>query len=127
MTNLSSLLSSPDIQTLTGGKDSSSLNAMKMKQIEEKSVDFEAVFISEMMKPMFEGLETDGLFSGGQAEEMFRSIMLQEVGKIAAQTGQIGIAPDVKAELIRMQAEQNGQTQNSPAPKTTDLDIIHEG
>lgn len=120
-------LLSPELQTLASGHSSSSLSAMKMKQIEEKSVDFEAVFISEMMKPMFEGLETDGLFGGGQAEEMFRSIMLQEVGKIAAQTGQIGIAPDVKAELIRMQAEQSNAKQNTPAPKATDLEIVYEG
>lgn len=85
-------------------KASEKLNDAQMKKINETAQEFEAVFISEMIKPMFEGLETDTMFGGGQAEEMFRSIMIQEYGKAIAQTGSIGIADNVKAHLIQMQA-----------------------
>lgn len=78
-------------------------------KVDEAAREFEAVFISEMMKPMFEGISTDGLFGGGKGEEIFRGMMIQEYGKILAQTGGIGISGQVREEMIRMQAQQNGQ------------------
>lgn len=78
-------------------------SARQAEAIEAAAQDFEAVFLSEMMKPMFEGLETGGEFGGGQAEEVFRGFMIQEYGKILAETGTIGIADQVKAELIKRQ------------------------
>ena len=30
---------------------------------------------------MFSGIKTDGLFGGGQGEEMFRSMMIDQYGK----------------------------------------------
>ncbi len=65
--------------------------------------DFEAVFIAEMMKPMFAGIKTDKRFGGGKGEEVFRGMMIQEYGKMMAETGQIGIADSIKSELIRLQ------------------------
>ena len=76
------------------------------KRLDAASKDFEAVFISEMMKPMFEGLETDTMFGGGQAEEVFRSFMLQEYGKMVAQTERVGIAPHIKDAMIKLQEQQ---------------------
>lgn len=93
----------PTVMTTTA-KASEKLTEKQLKKIDETAKDFEAVFISEMMKPMFEGLKTDTMFGGGQAEEMFRSIMIQEYGKSMAQTGSIGIADQVKASLINAQA-----------------------
>jgi len=78
-----------------------------MKYIEEAAKDFEAMFLGEMIKPMFEGLETDSRFGGGKGEEIFRGFMIQEYGKIMAERGGIGIAEQVKAEMIRMQEGQN--------------------
>lgn len=72
-------------------------------QLEIVAKDFEAVFITEMMKPMFAGIKTDSKFGGGKGEEIFRGIMLQEYGKMISETGQIGIADSIKAELIQMQ------------------------
>lgn len=66
--------------------------------------DFEAVFVSSMLQPMFEGIKPDETFGGGKGEEMFQSLMLSEYGKLIAQTGQLGIADQVKAEMIRMQS-----------------------
>ena len=71
------------------------------------SQEFEAVFIAEMMKPMFEGLDTNGMFGGGKAEEIFRGMLLTEYGKEIAKTGAIGMTSDIKAELLRMQEEAN--------------------
>lgn len=86
-------------------KGSSNINLQKA---EEAAVEFEAVFIAEMMKPMFEGLKTDGPFGGGKGEEVFRGMMLQEYGKLMTQTGGIGIASEIKEAMIRMQNEADG-------------------
>lgn len=75
--------------------------------IERAAKDFEAVMISEMLKPMLETVEVDSMFGGGKGEEVFRSMMTQEYGKMIAKTGGIGIADHVKAELIRQQGQSN--------------------
>lgn len=75
--------------------------------------DFEAMFIAEMMKPMFAGIKPDPMFGGGKGEEVFQGMMLQEYGKLMAQTGQLGIAEAVKQEMIRMQAAQDGQEESA--------------
>jgi len=86
----------------------------ELKQIEETAQDFEAMFITEMMKPMFEGVKPDPMFGGGKGEEVFQGFMLQEYGKLMAQTGQLGIAEAVKEEMIRMQ-------EAADASKQTDI------
>ncbi len=87
-----------------------------IKKIEAAAKEFEAVFVSEMMKPMFEGISTDGPFGGGKGEEVFRGIMLQEYGKMVAESGSIGIADQVKGEMIRMQEAANGNNNLSSPP-----------
>lgn len=81
-------------------------NAAKAKQIEkieQTAREFEAVFIAEMMKPMFEGISTEAPFGGGKGEEVFRGMMMQEYGKMISQTGGLGIADSVKNQMIQMQ------------------------
>ena len=65
--------------------------------------DFESVFVSQMMEPMFQGLKTDGMFGGGQGEAVFRSLMIQEVGKEISKSGGVGISDAVFGEMLRMQ------------------------
>jgi peptidoglycan hydrolase FlgJ len=68
--------------------------------------EFEALFISEMLAPVFESLDTGGLFGGGQGEKIYRSMMVQEYGKAIAKAGGIGIADTVQNEILRMQENQ---------------------
>ncbi len=84
-----------------------------IEKVSEAAQEFEAVFIAEMMKPMFSGINTDGPFGGGKGEEAFRGILLQEYGKIISQTGSIGISDQVRDEMIRMQEKiDNGTTRD---------------
>ncbi len=76
-----------------------------MARIEETARDFEAMFITEMLRPMFEGIEVNENFGGGKGEEVFRSFMLEEYGKNMATTGGLGIADLVKEQLIEMQSK----------------------
>ena len=73
-----------------------------LKRTGDAAREFEAVFVAEMLKPMFEDLNTAPPFGGGKAEEIFRGILLQEYGKNIASTQSIGIADHVKAALLKM-------------------------
>ena len=65
--------------------------------------EYESVFISQFLGSMFSGIKTDGLTGGGQGEEMFRSLMVDEYGKGIEQRGGFGLAAAVKAELLKHQ------------------------
>jgi Rod binding domain-containing protein len=65
--------------------------------------EFEAVFLSQMVQQMNIGLKSDGAFGGGFAEQTYRSLMYQEVGRQMAQTGGVGIADAVYQEIIKLQ------------------------
>lgn len=65
--------------------------------------EFEAVFLAQMMSHMFAGISTDGLFSGGQAEQVYRSMMMNEYGRIATASGGLGIADRVMSEILKLQ------------------------
>lgn len=93
---------------LQGAKESGDI-----AKIEEAAREFEAVFIAEMMKPMFEGIEVEAPFGGGKGEEVFRGMLLQEYGKITAQSGGLGFADQVKAAMIQMQNTINNGGKNA--------------
>lgn len=78
-----------------------------LQKFDETAQEFEAMFVTEMMKPMFEGIETDGPFGGGKGEEIFRGLLNAEYGKLIAETGSIGMKDTIKAELIKMQEAAN--------------------
>lgn len=77
---------------------------MDMARIEETARDFEAMFITEMLRPMFQGIEVNEMFGGGKGEEVFSSLMLDEYGKNMAAAGTLGIADLVKEQLIALQS-----------------------
>lgn len=90
-----------------------SADKLRADKSAQAAKDFEAVFISEMIKPMFDMIETDEMFGGGKGEEVFRGLMVQEYGKMIAAQGGIGIASHVQAELLKMQEQSQTQTSQS--------------
>jgi len=71
--------------------------------IDAAAQDFESMFATQMLQPMFETVPVNGLFGGGHGEEVMRTFMLQEYGKLVAKSGLLGIASQVKAEMLRAQ------------------------
>ena len=74
------------------------------EQIERVAREFESMFLAEMLAPMFEGLDTDGLGGGGAGERMFRPMLVQEYSKAISQAGGIGLSDVIAREMIRMQS-----------------------
>ena len=73
------------------------------RAMDKAARDFEAVFVGQMLEQMWSGVPTDGMFGGGSAEGVFRSLMIQSVGQQIANNGGIGLAASVKREMIAMQ------------------------
>lgn len=65
--------------------------------------EFEAMFLSQMLAPMFEGISSDGPFGGGFAEESYRGMLIEEYGKMLSQDGGVGIAEAIQRELLHLQ------------------------
>ena len=103
---MSDLAVSPSL--LTSPMAAPTAETPRMRETAEK---FEASFLSQMLKPMFEGIDTDGPFGGGEAEGTWRSFMIDEMAKQTVRAGGIGLADTVVSEMIRMQTE---QTQTQP-------------
>lgn len=70
---------------------------------EAASADFEAMFLAQMLKPIFESIEVNPIFGGGKGEEVFSGFLIEEYGKSLSKAGGIGIADHVKQEMIRIQ------------------------
>lgn len=83
------------------------VRAASPEKMNEVASQFEAQFISQMLENMFSTVDTHGYLGGGDAEEMYRSMMVDEYGKIIARSGGIGVADHVKREMLRMQEAQS--------------------
>jgi len=79
------------------------LSPQQLALTKTASRDFEAVFLSQMMSHMFEGVGTNPVFGGGAGEDMFRSVLVQEYGKQMAQGQGIGISSQLQKMMIQMQ------------------------
>ncbi|HYC73747.1 rod-binding protein [Brevundimonas sp.] len=74
-------------------------------RMRETAEAFEASFLAQMLKPMFEGLSTDGPFGGGEAEGTWRSFMIEAMAKQTVRAGGVGLADQVVAQMLRMQEQ----------------------
>ena len=91
-------------QTYFANAAASSASALQNKDsAKEAAQDFEAFFLSRMCESMFEGVSTEGIFGGGHAEKVYRSLLLDEYGKAMAKTGTVGVADYVMKSILDMQ------------------------
>ncbi len=103
------------------GNDVTAMNMLPMPSIrpgvnarvDAAAQEFEAMFAAQLLQPMFESVPVNGVFGGGHGEEIMRSFMLQEYGKMIAQKGLLGIAPQVKNEMLR--AQESAKTRGEAA------------
>lgn len=78
-----------------------------VKKAREVAENFEAVFIGQMLQPMFASINPEPPFGGGHSEKIWQSMMVDEIGKSMAKSGGIGIADSIQREILRMQEVQN--------------------
>lgn len=73
------------------------------QKVEASAKDFEALFISQMVEQMFGESSGESAFGSGESDEVYKSLMVQEYGKMITRSGGIGIADYVKRELLKQQ------------------------
>ncbi|HWA69978.1 MAG TPA: rod-binding protein [Rhizomicrobium sp.] len=81
-------------------KAGANLDAAKAAAV---SKEYESVFISQFLGSMFSGIKTDGITGGGEGEEMFRSMMIDQYAKGLTARGGFGLASHMQAELMKYQ------------------------
>lgn len=92
----------------TTGIEAFQVYDVSKEKLERTAKDFEEVFMSQMLKPMWEGLETNEMFGGGPGEDVMREMMVQEYGKSMAESNGYPMSKDIMTEMIRMQEQANG-------------------
>ena len=97
----------PSVDMLRGAPSLTVLSGADESRIRQTAQQFEATFMAQMLRPMFEGLSTEAPFGGGHAEETWRGFMIDEMGKQITRAGGVGLADQVMAAMIRMQSGQS--------------------
>ena len=80
---------------------------MSAEKLDDVAKEFEAQFISQMLENMFSTVDTNPVLGGGEGEEAYKSLLVDEYGKLLARAGGIGVADHVKRELLRVQESES--------------------
>lgn len=86
-----------------GATDAASEAARQKATMRRTAEDFESFFLGQMFEFMSAGIKSDGPFSGGHAEQTWRSFLNQEYGKDMAKSRGVGIADMVYAQMLKLQ------------------------
>lgn len=63
--------------------------------------EFEAMFISQMLQHMMSDSAGEDAFGGGETDEIYKSMMVDEYGKAITKSGGIGIAAHIERTLTQ--------------------------
>ncbi|GLK54453.1 Rod binding domain-containing protein [Methylopila capsulata] len=77
--------------------------AKAASKLDAAAQDFEAVFLTQMMQSMFTDVGEDGPLGGGAGTDAYRSMLADQYGRNIAASGGVGIAAQVRSELLALQ------------------------
>ncbi len=100
---MSPLPVSPDL--LRANAPANPAPSENQKAMRRTAEAFEASFLSQMMKPMFEGLSTEAPFGGGAGEAAWRGFLVDAMAQQTVKAGGVGLADSVLAQMIKMQEQ----------------------
>jgi peptidoglycan hydrolase FlgJ len=75
----------------------------QIDRLRQQAEELEGVFLHSLVKQMFSGIKTDGIFGGGFGEETWRSMQAEQLAQSMAEAGGIGLADHVLGDLIAAQ------------------------
>ena len=79
------------------------VKGMDLEKTRKAVEDFEAFFISQTFEQMYSTVPVNETFGGGNAEKIFRSMLIDEYGKMTAKSGGIGLTNQIMAQLLQQQ------------------------
>jgi len=91
---------------VTGAVGAASINPSQVRPRVDKAsdlykacVDFEAIFIKQMLNVMRKTVQKEGLLDGGLSEDIFEDMLYDEYAKKMAQTAQFGLAETMYLQI----------------------------
>ena len=93
----------PILGAATPDTAASTAELLRRGKIRETAQKFEASFLSVMLQSMSAGVKTPELGGGGEGEDMFKSLLNEEMAKQIAKAGGVGLADSVQREMLKMQ------------------------
>ena len=98
------LLSADFISSSAPQKAAPGINAKADKEkIRQAVEEFEAFFISQTFEQRYATVPVNETFGGGNAEKIFRSMLIDEYGKMTAKSGGIGLTNQIMTQLLQQQ------------------------
>jgi murein DD-endopeptidase MepM/ murein hydrolase activator NlpD len=95
--------------------------ARNEKELRAAAAEFESLFINQMMKSMRETIGKSELFHGGNAEDIYTSMLDTELSKSMAKSGGIGLADMLLRQLSDGTGEPPVQSQHV-SPETFSIE-----
>lgn len=91
------------------------------EQIRKVSEDFESIFLGIVLKSMRQTVQKSGLMDGGNAEDIYRSMLDDEYAKMMAEQRHTGLADNIEEFLLRSYGDiqrPEGQVEQAIGMKT---------
>lgn len=79
--------------------ESEDASKAKEAELEKAATDFEALLLGQMLKSMWQSVESSGLLSGSREESMYRDMMNDEMAKSISEGQGIGIKEVIIRDL----------------------------
>lgn len=112
--SLSTLLAtnSIDVSQTSGSSLSSAIKGGKYANMtpdkaEAAAKDFETMFVTQMLEQMFGESSGEEAFGNSETNDIYKSLLMDQYGKLISRAGGIGIASYVKQELLKQQEVQS--------------------
>ena len=71
----------------------------RSSELYKACLDFEAIFIKQMLNVMRKTVPKEGLLDGGMSEDIFEDMLYDEYAKKMAQTAQFGLAETMYLQI----------------------------
>jgi flagellar protein FlgJ len=75
--------------------------AKDIAQVKKLARDFESIFLEQMFKSMRSSVQKSGLVDGGNAEEIYTSMLDSEYAKQMSSQGNSGLAQMIERQLLQ--------------------------
>ncbi len=73
------------------------------EEVLKVSKQFSSIFISTLLNSVFDNIPSNSITGGGSAEKLWRSMQIQEYGKLMTERGGLGISKTIQDQLLSLQ------------------------
>jgi len=85
--------------TVTAGVQQARPRVDKSSELYKACLDFESIFIKQMLNVMRKSVQKQGLLDGGLSEDIFEDMLYDEYAKKMAETAQFGLAETMYLQI----------------------------